>query len=93
MSTPAESKPFRIAIRTEGEFVNAYWARSSTMDGAKLCMSIDRQLCDVPMIREGFMLVAEAVARHLVQGTLRPGQSISRVEFEAAPEHEKAGRG
>jgi hypothetical protein len=87
-----DPKPFRIAIRTEGEFVNAYWARGGTMDGAKLCMSIDRKLCDVPMIREGFMLVAEAIARNLVEAILLPGQSISHVELEDAPEHEKAGR-
>lgn len=87
-----ELKPYRIAIRTEGDLVNAYWARYETMEGAKLCMSIDRRLCDVPMIREGFTLVAQAIAAHLIQGALQPGQTVSGFVMEDAPEHERTGR-
>lgn len=84
-------KPYRIAIRAEGPVINAYWARTGTMEGAEQVASINRELCDSePKIFEGFQLLMKALSVELVR--LRLGKTVDHIEVEPAPEHERAGR-
>lgn len=84
------SAPYRVAARTEGEFVNVYWAPLGTMVGAELIGSLKVELVDRPVVREGFTLVLQAVAAELTQ--MRLGVAAVGIDITQAPEHEKAGR-
>jgi len=86
-----EQRPYRVAIRAEGEWVNAYWARTGTMEGAARIASISRELAECnPRMFESFRLLMEAASIELVR--LRLDAQVSAVEVEPAPEHERAGR-
>jgi cellulase/cellobiase CelA1 len=51
----------RIAIRTEGEFVNAYWAKVDTLADAVLICSVKRAPMANPALFEQFKRLAEAI--------------------------------
>lgn len=85
-------RPYRIAIRAEGSMVNAYWARTETMEGAELVASISRELAESDRaIFDSFRLLMEACS--IVLARVRLGAATTVVEVTPAPEHERAGRG
>jgi hypothetical protein len=82
--------PYRIAIRAEGKFVNAYWTRSNTMQGAELIASIHRDIGDANSEAfQGFRMLMEVVA--VILGERATGQKVESVEIHDAPEHERGG--
>lgn len=81
----------KIAVRSEGTMVNAYWTRFETMEGAELVASINREICDRnPEIGQAFLMLAQVMAHAM--GESRLGKRVIGVEMTQAPEHEKAGR-
>lgn len=85
------NRPFRIAIRTGGETVNAYLAKTSTMDGAIQVASISRSIVAHKDVEAAWLELMRVVAAAIIQ-TVSPGAEVERIEFERAPEHERAGR-
>jgi hypothetical protein len=70
--------------------VNAYWARTETMDGAELVASINRALCEqVPEIGQGFLMLVQCMSAALAESRLCA--KVSGVEVMPAPQHERAG--
>jgi len=87
---PHGSTPFRIAVRDEGEHVNAYFARTGTMQNAELVLSIKRRVLeDDPQLRESFFAFMQLLAASMVMK--RTGQGVSGIDVSPGPEHEKAG--
>lgn len=91
MSTtpPVVKAPWRLAIRSEGEYVNAYFADLDTMDGAILLGSIKRNIAEAGMFDSWRLLMQESLAV-MVQHAI--GERPEYDEPQAAPEHERAGR-
>ena len=86
-------RPFRVAVREEGDKVNAYWAPADSMAGARLVASIDRDLCTGDTaVGEGFMLTMQAASLALIRKTYGDDVVMHDIQITAAPEHEKAGR-
>lgn len=82
--------PFRLAVRQEGRFLHAYFAKWQTMDDAVLLGSLVKQIADddPELFQMWCDLMRAAVASQLEH------QGHGNVEFTgpvAAPEHEKAG--
>lgn len=83
------STPYRIALREEGEQVNAYFARTETMEGAQLVMSLRRDIACLEPVREGLMLLTQAIAIAMVERiTDKP---VIGIDISQAPEHERWG--
>ncbi len=81
----------RIAIRAEGDFVNAYFAHLETMDDALLIASIRRGVVDTDRAlfdewREFLQRAFGVVAKNITDEELVWGDP------ESAPEHERSGR-
>lgn len=89
MSSTDQPK-FRLAIRHEGAFVNAYYAQMSTMDGAVLIGSIRHNVCqaDEATFTMFKALMTDAM-RTAVEKSL--GLKVVTTHEQDAPEHEKAG--
>lgn len=81
---------FRIAIRAEGEFINAYLAPPDSMVNAVHMGSIRRSFCDAsrPLFKQ-FQELMQAAITVAVQESL--GATPEGFVTTAAPEHEKAG--
>jgi hypothetical protein len=86
-----ERAPFRLAIRAEGKWVNAYIAKWETMEDAKLLGSIARAACDAdPTVFEAFKdLVRRALAA--VGRDIGLGE-VGFIGEQEAPAHERSGR-
>jgi hypothetical protein len=81
----------RIAIRQEGAFINAYIAGMKDMKDAKLIGSISLALCELDRVHfERFVVVMSDGFKALVEQT---GLTVTDMQQQAAPEHEKAGHG
>jgi hypothetical protein len=81
----------RLAIRAEGNFVNAYYAMPDTMKGATLLFSVNRSAALRPGVHEKILDLGRQIVGEIVF-------EISGVRPlwggpEAAPEHERAGHG
>jgi len=86
-------RPYRIAIRAEGNMINAYWTRTGTMEGAELVACISRDVCDSSnALFEAFHALIEATSVELVRLRLGAHLRIMDIETTAAPERELAGR-
>jgi len=89
-SSPMVKAPWRLAIRAEGEYVNAYFADEHTMEGAVLLASLKRSIAEAGMFEPWRLLMQEALAVMV--------QSATGVRCEypeeprPAPEHERSGR-
>lgn len=80
----------RVAIRTEGNTINAYAARLGTMDGAVLMGSINRRLCEVDRaVFEAFVSAMSLAMAAMLKDAC--GLAVSAFEVREAPEGEKAG--
>ena len=82
--------PFRLAFRTEGDFVNAYLADQNTMKDALLIGSVrtNSLVGDEDFWPRWKGLMTDILSSHLRSMT---GADPVMVE-EKAPEHEKSGR-
>jgi hypothetical protein len=80
----------RLAIRQEGQFVNAYVAQATDMAGAFLVGSISLGLLNMrPELFEQFKaLMTDALAALIEVGA---GGKVLATFEEQAPEHERAG--
>jgi hypothetical protein len=82
--------PFRLAIRAEGEFINAYFASIDTMKDAMLLGSIKRVPCDKDRsIFDQWVGVMANVLQLACKEAL--GEITVEMIIEPAPEHERAG--
>ena len=80
----------RIAIRAEGQMVNAYFAMTGTMADAVLIGSINRALCEAkPALFDQFKELLKAAVTVLIEQI--GGKKVLTVFEQEAPEHEKAG--
>lgn len=83
---------FRLAIRREGRWLNAYFAETETMEGA---LQLGSVLVSFVEGRDEFFdrwkdLMKDMFAVSIEHTT---GIAPSRMDEERAPEHERAGRG
>jgi len=82
-------KPFRIAFRQEGEFVNCYLAKMGTMEGAELMGSMRTVILEAGF-RDDYIEMMKKWVSLTVKDFL--GVELARFDEEPAPEHERAGR-
>jgi hypothetical protein len=81
----------RLAMRKEGQWWNAYWARSETsMDDAILLGSIRLNLVK-GRVKEDFIRVMQEAFDNVVFDTV--GQTPEWSDPRTAPERERSGRG
>lgn len=84
--------PFKVAIRAEGQFVNAYVAPNAPSVASRepvLIASVRRTLCDAsPEVFDAFKALGAASATAVA---MQVGLTVLGVKEEAAPEHERAG--
>lgn len=81
----------RIAIRQEGNFINAYLAQPGSMEGGLLIGSISAGLCNADAQNatfEQFKSALETGAAALLKSL---GVQVESMETRPAAEHEKAG--
>lgn len=80
----------RLALRREGEWWNAYYARQDTMEGAFLIGSIRIGIATKsPEIKQAFMDLMKNVVAYGLEEVV--GQVPSWNEPQDAPESERAG--
>lgn len=80
----------RVAFREEGNFWNAYMARSDTMEGAKLIGSIAMgAVVKDKKTKDDFMKIMQRVLALAIKGAT--GQKIKDWEITPGPESEKSG--
>ena len=84
----SDAKPFRLAIRDEGNFVACYLARTGTLQGAVLAATLSKTFALVP---GAFDAWRDALSGALVGALELAGHQVEGVDVEAAPEHERAG--
>lgn len=81
----------RLAIRAEGDIVNAYMAQNGTMDGAIFLGSIHKGVAQNPVRWDSFKILMMGAAADLTESVL--GTRVTFGEVVTAPEHERAGHG
>jgi len=91
MSEPLVRAPWRIAFRSEGEYVNCYFADEHTMEGAILLSSLKRSIAELGMFDAWREFMQDAM-RAVTKDTLGVACEYPE-EPQPAPEHERAGRG
>lgn len=82
--------PFRLAMRVEGDWWNAYMAGTDTMDGATLLASVRMTLVATPAERDAYLAAIRALFLKAAGDVL--GTKLGDGEIRPAPEHERAGR-
>ena len=89
-TTEKDEQIGRLAMRQEGDYWNAYFAQSDTMEGSILLGSLHMgcAMADI-QVKDGFMEVMRQAAGNIISNAtgITPGWS----GVEDAPEHEKAG--
>lgn len=82
-------RPVRAAIREEGAWVNVYFAFTHTMEGAKLVMSIRKDIVKTnPDIVDAVKKLAGLMVSSWVHDM---GLEVKSVSEERPPEHERSG--
>ncbi len=81
----------RIAIRQEGNFINAYLAQPGSLEGGVLLGAISVGLCNADEKNETFQLFKQAVEAGAAALLKQLGVSVVGMETREAAEHEKAG--
>lgn len=81
--------PIRLAIRSEGNMVNAYIADANTMDDAQLIGAISRRVCGLdPAVFDAWKALMTRVLNDAIKDVF--GREAEMIE-RPAPEHERAG--
>lgn len=88
--TALRKAPVRLALRREGEYVNAYVAHTDTMDGAMHLGSLHGTLAENSDLWEAWKGLMTQAMSHLIERALgiKPDAMIER----PAPESERSGR-
>ena len=81
----------RIAIRQEGNFINAYLTQPGSLEGGVLMGSISAGLCNADERNETFELFKQAIETGAGALLESLGVSVVGMETREAAEHEKAG--
>jgi hypothetical protein len=82
----------RIAIRVEGEMINAYLAPLENMEGAILLGSIRHKVCRASRPAfDAFRALMQQAFNVAAKDAL--GVEAAKFDIEPAPEHERSGRG
>ncbi len=84
--SPRRDIGIRLAIRREGEFVNAYLAQQGTMDGAKLLGSLAVDVAQHVVIFEAWKQLMSAVMEGAIEMLFKQKPTMRE---EDAPEHER----
>jgi hypothetical protein len=87
----ADGPGFRLAMRVEGPWWVAYFAKTETMDGAIEIARFQMTVARVDSVRDAVLDLVQAMARALVKDIAGLGE-IADFEISKAPEHERAGR-
>lgn len=82
-------RPVRIAMRREGDVVNAYWSSTKNMDDKVLLGSMRCTVLDLPGVWDDYQALMAKIGVALVENI--GGLTVEGVEYCDAPEHEKAG--
>ncbi len=82
--------PIRIALRHEGDNVNAYLAQTGTMEGAKLLGSLAVSMASLPGVFDAWQAFWQQASKAAI-GALMPDVTVQGFDVREAPEHEKAG--
>jgi hypothetical protein len=84
------TRVFRLAVREEGNYINAYLASPESMDDAvhvaSLRVTVARQY---PEVFDPFVEFIKELARVMGEGVYG---NVAGIEIEEAPEHERSGR-
>jgi hypothetical protein len=83
---------YRLALRVEGDWWNAYCAPTHTMAGAVWLGSILMSEAQHPPVKQAFMLLMELAMTTWLQRTQGVRVDWSETDPEPAPEHERSGR-
>lgn len=87
--TTDQVRVYRLAFRTEGKYVNVYFAPPTSMDGAILLASLSKRLLtEDPQLWEDYREMMRLAFERL-QGRLGFPPTVMREEI--APEHERTG--
>lgn len=84
-----ERAPFRLAFRSEGEFVKCYYAAPDTMDKAMLLGSMRRSVFKVPDVFQQWQALMQQI---LAAACVEALGAAPEFQTEVAPEHERSGR-
>jgi len=79
----------RIAMRSEGEYWNAYFAQNNTMEDALLLGSIRLSLVDTQNLKDAYLAMISAMFQASI-GKITGGKDIL-MPPKAAPECERSG--
>ena len=79
----------RLAIRHEGQNVNAYYAMPGTMKDALLLATVKKPAADMPGVLDSFMALGRKIVGEILffETGVRPTWGGP----ETAPEHERSG--
>ena len=80
----------RLAIRDEGEWINAYYAMPGTMDGSILLASLRRTAADRPGVFDAFKDLGRTIVGEILFEEI--GARPAWGGEDRAPEHERAGK-
>lgn len=81
----------RLAMRVEGDWWIAYYAKIGTMEGALELGRLRMVLAEIPAIKTATLEYYKGVMTAMVSGTIGAKLEWPTPE-QPAPEHEKAGR-
>jgi hypothetical protein len=81
--------PFRLAFREEGQWVNCYFAKEGTMDGAILMASVLKNVLTVQRWDEYCAMMQAALGELMTDVA-----GVDAIDFIAEPaaEHERSGQ-
>ncbi len=86
---PAAVPAYRLAFRSEGDFVNCYFAPLRTMDGAILVSSMRRSILETdPVLFEDWKMALQLA---FDRQNAREGAPSAGWTEHRAPEHERTG--
>lgn len=84
-----KTNPFRIAIRREGAFVNAYFAPPDSMEGAILMGSVRTSILQkTPGAMEAYQELMKSAIATACSDTIG---AVTEFRVEPAPESERSG--
>lgn len=89
MRTIFDKQPIgRLALRVEGDFWVAYWARAETMEGAVALGSLSFTLAQIPERKKAFMQLMQDAFGDMVEEAFGSRPVWSRPT--SAPDHERS---